>query len=232
MEGQTAETLTIAALHRKNCPAYLTMIIKSYLSDWKAKLSNGPAELEVTTNNGCPQGSILSPFLWNVLFDEFLRIDIGHCATRNAFADDLAVSVTCRDPDRATEYLQEACNKILDWTRSQKLQVSGQKSVFVLFSRRRHNKEPETNQLSIKLDNQEIKPSKTVKYLGLTLDEKLRWNAHINEKMATTARTMGMIRRCMRITWGLNRNRLKELYNILIQPALLYCCSVWANNND
>jgi ribonuclease HI len=101
--------------------------------------------------------------------------------------------------------------------------------VFVLFSRRRPNKEPETNQLSIKLDNQEIKPSKTVKYLGLTLDEKLRWNAHIDEKATKTARTMGMIRRCMRLTWGLNRNRLKELYNLLIQPALLYCCSVWAS---
>jgi ribonuclease HI len=219
----------IAALHRKNCPAYLIRIIKSYLSDRKVKLSNGPADLEVTTNNGCPQGSILSPLLWNVLFDESLRIDIGHCVTRNAFADDLAVSATCRDPERATEYLQEACNKILQWTRSQKLTVSGQKSVFVLFSRRRHNKEPATDHLSIKLDNQEIKPSKTVKYLGLKLDEKLTWNAHIDEKMTTTARTMGMIRRCMRLTWGLNRNRLKELYNLLIQPALLYCCSVWAS---
>jgi len=40
----------IAALHRKNCPAYLIRIIKSYLSDRKAILTNGPAELEVTTN--------------------------------------------------------------------------------------------------------------------------------------------------------------------------------------
>ncbi|CAB3261363.1 unnamed protein product [Arctia plantaginis] len=37
---------------------------------------------------GCPQGSVLGPYLWNIGFDDFLAIPIPSGCTLNAYADD------------------------------------------------------------------------------------------------------------------------------------------------
>lgn len=42
---------------------------------------------------GLPQGSVLSPILWNILYEGVLRLQLEESAETIAFADDLAVIV-------------------------------------------------------------------------------------------------------------------------------------------
>ena len=59
----------IDTLIRKKCPGYLTGLIFSFLSNRSVILTLGTHSLEVQVSKGCPQGSLLSPFLRNLIAD-------------------------------------------------------------------------------------------------------------------------------------------------------------------
>lgn len=62
----------------------------SYLQDWKL-LVNGNEPKVVELSSGVPQGSVLGPTLWNVLYDSLLRIRLPLGVSFLAFADDVAI---------------------------------------------------------------------------------------------------------------------------------------------
>ena len=65
----------LAALIRRGCPAYLVKLVASFLSNRLALLAHKGSTASFTINLGCPQGGVLSPFLWSVLIDDVLRLN-------------------------------------------------------------------------------------------------------------------------------------------------------------
>ena len=88
----------IRALYMKDCPLYLINLVNSYLCDRKASLSLGRLRRIRTVTLGCPQGGILSPFLWNVLLDDIIRQNFRFYFKIIAYADDIVVLVRHIDP--------------------------------------------------------------------------------------------------------------------------------------
>jgi hypothetical protein len=86
----------IIALQDKGVPAYLVGVIQSYLSNRTVTYERSSR----TATCGIPQGSVLEPLLWNIMYDELLEMDTGGNVTGMssrelvAFADDVAVVST------------------------------------------------------------------------------------------------------------------------------------------
>lgn len=73
---------------------YLKRILNSYLEN-RFIMSSAGEKLMVTC--GVPQGSVLRPTIWNILYDQVLRVEITQYeAEMIAYADDLAVVVQQR----------------------------------------------------------------------------------------------------------------------------------------
>ena len=77
---------------------------------------------------------------------------------------------------------------------------------------------------SIVINNKTIESSKSVKLLGLTIDNKLNFGIHINDicKVASTK-----IKCFGRIRSRVNLSQAKILYNSFILSQFNYCCLVW-----
>ena len=74
------------------------------------------------------------------------------------------------------------------------------------------------------MDGQQIPFSNSVKYLGVTLDSKLTWKPHLEEK--TTACKNSNLR-------GIHAPKpklSKWAYTGVVRPKLLYACMTWGNS--
>ena len=214
----------LAALLKKSCPLYLVRLVKNFLSNRKAHLTHKESSLEKTINLGCPQGGVLSPFLWNVMLDDVLRLIFPFPCKIIAYADDLTVITSHRDPMQATLNLQKACDIIGLWLKGVKLSLNAIKSVFVIFHRFRAPLPP----LSLVIDGVTILTSQSVTFLGFLLDAQLKWSRHINEKCIAAKKAIFAVNSCLRKSWGFDRERLLFLYRSVVEPILLYGVGVWA----
>ncbi|KAI8491500.1 hypothetical protein Bbelb_307000 [Branchiostoma belcheri] len=64
----------------------------------------------------------------------------------------------------------------------------------------------------------------TTKYLGVSISSNLTWGRHVDLVTAKANRTLGMLRRCLRISSNAAKERA---YMALVRPSLEYGCSVW-----
>ena len=104
----------------------------------------------IAIRRGCPQGGILSPFLWNLVVNELLEYTRNNIPSDlQGFADDLAlVSIITaprrtngrqgNDIDTLREVSQKSLNNINLWCRKSGLKLSHLKTHCVMFTKRRN----------------------------------------------------------------------------------------------
>ena len=77
----------------KGCPLSYVKIINSFLSERVASLSYGTGHFSKTLSLSTPQGSVLSPFLWNIFLDSLLWYLKSQNIDAQAFADDCTILI-------------------------------------------------------------------------------------------------------------------------------------------
>ena len=130
-----------------------------------------------------------------------------------------------KDATIAVNLLQTLTNRIKSQLEKLKLKVNAAKTVLIIFNRKR----TPVDNLRLTVDGLQIHPVIQTKLLGLTLDSKLNWTAHLNEKERQVRKIFFSLRSYTGKTWGLSSSRLRAMYSALVEPSLLYCCSVWAS---
>jgi hypothetical protein len=105
------------------------------------------------------------------------------------------------------------------------VEFSVEKTVVILFT----NKRSSSYQMpkGLKIYGQEIPFSKTSKYLEVTLDNKLSWRPHIENKIKKAKRTLMAIRLVIGKSWGPSPECAKWSWTGVIRPALTYGAIVW-----
>lgn len=77
------------------------------------------------------------------------------------------------------------------------------------------------------LFNETLKLSKDVKYLGVTLDSKLNWNTHVENKINSGHKILNQCRRMVGKQWGIKPKIMRWLYTMVVRPSLTYASLVW-----
>ena len=83
--------------------------------------------------------------------------------------------------------------------------------------------------LRLSLCGSELRGSVQVRFLGYILDPGLSWIPHIEKRCTVAKRLIFGYRRFLGLIWGLNQPRLETLYLAVIEPVLLYGCSLWCS---
>ena len=85
------------------------------------------------------------------------------------------------------------------------------------------------HRIFLKLNGTKIYESLKIKYLGVILDTRLRWNHHINELSKKLNRALGLV---YKIRHDCTKNVLLSLYYSLFHSHLSYGLTVWGKSNE
>ena len=194
-------------------------LFRSYLSNrqHKTKIQDHFSSSK-SINIGLPQGSILSPLIFILYINDLNYISDSFAKT--LFADDTTLTFTNDNFNTLIQTCNIELEKFNKWSIANKLSINTEKTYCMLFTNRHiPNILP-----PIYLNNQIIEYQSSLRYLGLILDNKLKFDVHINTISKKISKSIGIFYKLRSIT---GCECLKILYHSLVSPYLSYCSLLW-----
>jgi len=169
---------------------------------------------------GVPQGSILGPLNLFLVYVNDLPKSVQQSSVIQ-YADDTTRTVAAKDVETLERALKEDAEKVSSWADRNHLRLSVTQTKLMLLGRKR---EKELNGMRVTMGEQEIQRSRSVKCLGVVLDDCLTWREQIESIRRKCFAGLVKISRWSQV---LPVKTKKELYNALVLPCLDYCSIVW-----
>lgn len=128
---------SIFSAMEKGISSYLRRVIYKYLIGRKLVYFAADGVVRQSMHRGVPQGSIVGPTLWNLAYNNILRIPMPEGVKIIAFADDIAIIATARFEGDVAKICNTAIDRILRWLDANGLKVAPQKTVAMTLAGRR-----------------------------------------------------------------------------------------------
>ena len=147
---------------------------ESYLSDRKQYVFyNGISSDIKSITCGVPQGSVLGPLLFLLYINDLPNISEK---VFFLFADDTNIYYESDNLMELEKTVNEELKKLCLWLNLNRLALNVGKTNFVIF---RANKKL-THNVTLVMNKKAIAQKDNVKYLGVLIDQHLRWNHHVS----------------------------------------------------
>ena len=200
---------------------------QNYLSGRRQSVTcNGTNSGICNISTGVPQGSTLGPFLFLIFINDLPQ----HIRTgsSNIFADDSAIYTTGKSFMETKCALQSSVYDAGRWFENNNLPINTTKTKCMLIATEGNLNRValEERTLSLELNGITLEQVPNTPYLGLQLDDKLRWEAHVQKLCRNVSSKLAVLNRLRKV---LNKTLLRKQYMSCIQPCIDYAVSVWGS---
>ena len=230
IEGAFPNTVTDQLLHnmRKCClPSEIVKYTERLLKDRKTKLRFDDFESEwFPITNSIGQGDPLSMILYMIYNSDLVDIakkEKGELTL--AFVDDTALIAVGNSFEEMHQKLMDMLERRgggYEWSNHHNSRFETNKFALMDFTLNRTRHRP-----SMTLRGVVIESTATHKFLGVMLDNELRWKAHAAYAVAKGAAYMMLLKRLSSVSWGTPAKLMRQLYQSVVVPKITYAVAVW-----
>ena len=200
-------------------------LLKSYLEDRTQYVCYGGFESERgAVECGVPQGSVLGPLFFIIYVNDMVRA--AEDMNLVLFADDTSIFAKGRNYLELFNKVNKGLAELSKWFKCNKLTLNLKKTEYVFFGGPGRRITP-LGQL--KIGNEVINRVEGVRFLGVWVDEGLKWGEQIGKVKSKVSRLLGILGRAGAVLGG---KLVHMLYNALVLPHLQYCLLLWGDFSE
>ena len=193
---------------------YTRVVLNDHKSSWK-KLYRG-----------IPQGSSLSPILFIMMINDF-ELKNKQYINMALFADDAALWTKPIIDNNKYQYLQMEMERLVNYGKRWKIIFNPDKCKLMKFTRNNSQKKMKKKYY---MDGIELEVVKQYKYLGLVMDDQLKYNLHMDRLIASVQCDLYRIYYLKRKKIFLSPITLVKYYKVKIRPKIEYGIIFYENN--
>lgn len=167
---------------------------------------------------GVPQGSTLGPLLFNLYIN-----DLSDCliwCIMKLFADDTLNYLVSKNMEGAQERMNDDLNRLYHKICQNKLKLNIIKTKAMVITRKRNINVEDVN---IMIAGSRLEIVDCIKYLGVYIDNRLKFDKNIDNVCTKVGRKVGVL---SRLRNELNMQQKITIYRTIIEPHFTYCSSV------
>ena len=211
-------------LHAIGLRGRLPNFISNFLSDRSFNVRIGSTLSDTFEHEqGDPQGSILSPTLFNIKINNIVK-----CVNDNdssLYVDDFGIFYKSKNMENIEFRLQRCLNKVETWATENGFKFSKTKTQCVHFCQLRSlHLDPVLN-----IYESPIPVVEEARFLGLLFDKKLSFIPHIKALKAKCLNALDILKVLSNTNWGGDRSVLLNLYRSLVRSKLDYGSIVYGS---
>jgi len=189
--------------HCFNLSSASSFWLSDYLSNRKIiTVVNDCLSNPIIINRGDSQGGILSPLLFNLFINDLASLTIN--GSLSLYADDCLIYCSGANQVDLYSNLSSLIPHILAWYYKNDLNINSKKSKFLILSTTKLVNPP-----PLPLANSLIYPSRSLKYLGCTIDSHLNFSSYVSQLCAQAS---------------VQLNMMKTIFNFIKSEAKFYYC--------
>ncbi|KAG8248076.1 hypothetical protein J6590_108601 [Homalodisca vitripennis] len=187
----------LRVLVRWRCPNNIYRLVRDYFRGRTVTLRAGNGEVSKSITKGCPQGSVVGPLFWNILFDGFLRLPFEEGISARAYADDGLLLVKSNTSPDLMGKATRALELITGWGEERKMTFSKEKTVMVLLKGKLVERF-----IRVNMGDVTIRCSNETKYLGVVVGSRMKFAGHYDQVIDKSMKAFGKLKGLAKKSWN------------------------------
>lgn len=208
-------------------PMWLLKVLRSWLQLRTFQVRVGTSlSAPHTALEGLPQGSPLSPVLFNVYVADIPTFPKDPYTQVFQFADDTAIATYGKSVDVARDRLSKGVGAVVRFAETWKIRLNHTKTETILFGTRR----PAWPYVPVARHRLRLRPQVT--YLGVIIDRRRSFLAHMKRRAGLAEHRCSRLFNLIRDDSGLSVRNRRRLFKSVLEPTAFYGMEISLQNHQ
>ena len=203
--------------------------VRGTVFDWfKSYLSNRITYVSINNTDsstkpikyGVPQGSNLGPLLFLLYINDMKNSSV--LLNFINFADDTTAYVKGSDMNAIYDILETELGRVSQWLHVNRLSLNIDKTNYMIITNKK------IDEKELRISGRIIKRATSVKFLGVTIDDRLSFAGHVRDVTNKISSATGMLNR---VSTLIPKQVKFNVYFALIHSRLSYAVTVWGGSS-